>query len=653
MSCRGIFNKLLKKNKGAKEDHFTNEKSSNRVDTFDHDVFQKITFPSCGMGTQCSECPFALQCKRKDGKNPPVSTKVGRELKKVLLMGNPNVGKSAIFSRLTGLHAISSNYPGTTVSFLEGSVVVEGETYKLIDVPGAYTLDPTNEAEEVALRILNEGADIVVIVLDATALERNLYLALQILEKGYPSILVLNMIDEARHKGIHIDSKVLEEELGVPVVPTVAVTGEGISALKAALHEARPSLILPMSKDERWRLIGDIVMRAQIVTHRHHTLRDRLEDLSVHPLSGMLLSILVMTLSFYAVRAIGEGLISYLFEPFFNSVWGPCLSAISSALGGSGFLHDILIGHLIDGSLDWEQSFGILSTGLYVEFAMVFPYIVSFYLVLSLLEDIGYLPRLAVLFDALLHRIGLHGFAIVPTLLGLGCNVPGILATRVLESERERFIAATLISVAIPCAGLQAMIFGAIGSFGMGYVVMVYVSLSLAWLILGFILNKTLSGHSPELIVEIPPYRLPSLRDLGFKLWFRISGFLLEATPLVLIGIFIANLLYSSPALPFISNILSPFAHLLGLPPEAMGAILLGLLRKDVAVGLLLPLHLTPQQLIVATVVLAMTFPCIATFVVLFKELGAKRLIQSVLIMVSIAMITGVALNLLFSLMTI
>ena len=188
MSCRGIFNKLLKKNKGAKEDHFTNEKSSNRVDTFDHDVFQKITFPSCVMGTQCSECPLALQCKRKDGKNPPVSAKVGRELKKVLLMGNPNVGKSAIFSRLTGLHAISSNYPGTTVSFLEGSVVVEGETYKLIDVPGAYTLDPTNEAEEVALRILNEGADIVVIVLDATALERNLYLALQILEKGYPSI---------------------------------------------------------------------------------------------------------------------------------------------------------------------------------------------------------------------------------------------------------------------------------------------------------------------------------------------------------------------------------------------------------------------------------------------------------------------------------
>jgi ferrous iron transport protein B len=220
-----------------------------------------------------------------------------------------------------------------------------------------------------------------------------------------------------------------------------------------------------------------------------------------------------------------------------------------------------------------------------------------------------------------------------------------------LESERERFIAATLISVAVPCAGLQAMIFGAIGSLGMRYVVVIYASLFLVWLILGYVLNKILSGQSPELIVEIPPYRLPSFRDLGLKLWFRISGFLLEATPLVLIGILIANLVYSSGILPWISNFLKPAVYLLGLPTEAIGAILLGFLRKDVAVGLLLPLGLTPQQLIVAIVVLSMTFPCIATFVVLFKELGAKRLLQSIIIMISIAMLAGIALNSLFSLM--
>jgi len=632
MSYHGLFSKLFEKHGRTKE---------NAVPR-DNEIFH------CGE-FHCSECPLASRCSMKSEGNPPNSTLMEKKLKRVLLMGNPNVGKSAIFSRLTGLHAISSNYPGTTVGFLEGSVVINGETYKLIDVPGAYTLDPTNEAEEVALRILNEGADIVIIILDATALERNLYLALQVLEKGYPSVIVLNMIDEARHKGIQIDLKALERELGVPVVSTVALTGEGIAALKAALPKARPSFLLPMTKDERWRFIGDIVMRVQMVTHRHHTFRDRLEDISVHPLSGMFLSLLVIIASFYAVRIIGEGLINYLLDPFFNSIWGPFLNVISNVLGGSGFIHDILIGHLIDGSINWEQSFGILSTGIYVEFAMVFPYIISFYLVLSLLEDIGYLPRLAVLFDALLHKIGLHGFAIVPTLLGLGCNVPGILATRVLESERERFIAATLISVAVPCAGLQAMIFGVIGSLGLVYIAIVYASLLGVWLILGYMLNKTLSGQSPELIVEIPPYRLPSLRNLGFKLWFRISGFLLEATPLVLLGILIANLLYSSSVLPFLSNILSPLVKLLGLPPQAMGAILLGFLRKDVAVGLLLPLGLTPRQLVVATVVLAMTFPCIATFVVLFKELGLKRLIQSVLIMISISLITGIALNYLLS----
>ncbi|MBC7322381.1 MAG: ferrous iron transporter B [Acetomicrobium sp.] len=636
MSCHGIFD-ILKKRK-------TDDRNNVNLDDFESNT-------GCGMGIHCSECPLSFRCSHDGNKDVSKTTKSGQKIKKILLMGNPNVGKSAIFSRLTGLHAISSNYPGTTVGFLEGSVSIDGETYKLIDVPGAYTLDPTNEAEEVARRILDEGGDIVVIVADATALERNLYLALQVLEKGYPSVLVLNMVDEARHKGIHIDLQTLEIELGIPVVSTVAVTGEGISALKAALAKARPSFILPMGKDERWRLIGDIVMRSQQVTHRHHTFRDRLEDISVHPVSGLILSLLVIGLSFYAIRTIGEGLIDYVFDPLFDRFWGPLLASLSNLLGGSGFLHDILIGHLIDGNLDWEQSFGILSTGLYVEFAMVFPYIISFYLILSLLEDIGYLPRLAVLFDALLHRIGLHGFAIVPTLLGLGCNVPGILATRVLESERERFIAATLISVAVPCAGLQAMIFGAIGSLGMRYVVVIYASLFLVWLILGYVLNKVLSGQSPELIVEIPPYRLPSFRDLGLKLWFRISGFLLEATPLVLIGILIANLIYSSGILPLISNFLKPAVYLLGLPSEAIGAILLGFLRKDVAVGLLLPLGLTPQQLIVATVVLSMTFPCIATFVVLFKELGTKRLLQSIIIMISIAMLAGIALNSLFSLM--
>ena len=196
------------------------------------------------------------------------------------------------------------------------------------------------------------------------------------------------LIDEARHKGIQIDLKALERELGVPVVSTVALTGEGIAALKAALPKARPSFLLPMTKDERWRFIGDIVMRVQMVTHRHHTFRDRLEDISVHPLSGMFLSLLVIIASFYAVRIIGEGLINYLLDPFFNSIWGPFLNVISNVLGGSGFIHDILIGHLNRREHKLGAKFRHIVDGIYVEFAMVFPYISAFYLVLSLLEDI-------------------------------------------------------------------------------------------------------------------------------------------------------------------------------------------------------------------------------------------------------------------------
>jgi ferrous iron transport protein B len=310
------------------------------------------------------------------------------------------------------------------------------------------------------------------------------------------------------------------------------------------------------------------------------------------------------------------------------------------------------LGTLIDGSLDFEQSFGLLTTGLYVPIVMVLPYVVAFYAVLSLLEDSGYLPRLAVLFDSLMHKVGLHGFAIVPNLLGLGCNVPGILATRVLESPRERFIAATLISVAVPCAGLQAMIFGALGTLGGKYVLMVYGALVMAWVILGKILHALLPGYSPELVVEIPPYRVPSLKGLGFKLWFRVKGFIFEAIPLVLLGVLLVNGLYLFGVMDVFSQFLDPFFRtVLGLPSTAVGPILLGLLRKDVAVGMLLPLGLEASQLVIAVVVLAMTFPCIATFIVLWKELGLRKMFASVGVMILTALAAGASLNALFLLL--
>lgn len=595
----------------------------------------------------CSNCPPG-GCLR----HCPNSTPEGRsaEDKKVLLVGNPNVGKSALFTRLTGVHAFSSNYPGTTVGFTEGTLRFEGTRYRLIDVPGAYTIEPTNEAEEVAKRIIEEGADIVVVTLDATALERNLNLALQVLAMGFPSIIALNMVDEARHEGINIDIETLEKELGIPVIGTVAVIGKGIKELISRLQEARPGISVPA--EERWSRIGDIIRAVQTIEHRHHTIRDRIEDLSVHPGWGALLGVFAVVGSFMAVRFLGEGLIDYALDPIFDRVFMPFFEWLGPMLGGEGsFIFRTLIGTLFDGEIDPELSFGLLTTGLYVPLVMVLPYVAAFYTVLSFLEDVGYLPRFAVLFDAMLHRVGLHGFAIVPNLLGLGCNVPGIMATRILDSPRERFIASTLISVAIPCAGLQAMIIGALGDLGGHYVLAVYGTLLASWVILGRILHKLLPGYSPELIVEIPPYRMPSFRDIFLKLWFRIKGFLIEAIPLVLVGVFVANLLSASAFMGTISNFLSPlFRGLLGLPPETAGPILLGFLRKDIAVGMLLPMGLNPGQMVVAVVTLAMTFPCIATFIVLWRELGLKDMLRSVGIMLLAALTAGGVLNALFAL---
>lgn len=585
---------------------------------------------------------------------------VRNESKKLLLVGNPNVGKSALFTRITGVHAVSSNYPGTTVGFLEGWLRRSGDVWRVIDVPGAYTLSPTNEAEEVAERMVNEGADVAVLVLDATALERNLFLAFQTMERRLPVIIALNMVDEARHKGIDVDPEALERLLGVPVVPTVAVTGQGISRLLDRLSEACPGKIkLPgghtyetgvPGREERWSAIGTIIEQVQRVSHRHHTLLDKLEDASVDSFWGLIIGVLVIVASFTSIRFLGEGIIDEFFNPLFEAWLLPVAERLSSFLGGGGLFHDIVVGRLIDGHIDFEQSFGLLTTGLYVPLAMVLPYVAAFYFVLSLLEDFGYLPRLAVIFDALLHRMGLHGFAIVPSLLGLGCNVPGILATRVLDSDRERFIAATLISVAIPCAGLQAMILGTVGQLGMRWVFVVYATLILSWLILGRLLHSILPGFSPELIVEIPPYRIPSFKSLGLKLWIRIRGFLLEAVPLVLGGILVVGLLDATGVTAFLSRLLAPlFNGLLGLPAEASGPILLGILRKDVAMGMLGALGLSPVQLVVATVTLSMTFPCIATFIVLWKELGGRRMAASMGIMVSSALIAGTTVRLLLS----
>lgn len=561
-------------------------------------------------------------------------------MKKIVLMGNPNVGKSVVFSRLTGANVISSNYPGTTIDFSKGKMKINDEFVEIIDAPGTYSLEPSNKAEEVSVKMLKD-ADVVVDVIDATNLERNLYLTLELLERNIPVVILLNLWDETKHLGIHIDEQQLEQLLGVPVVPTVALTGEGIKSLVAHLSHARTNeKIKPTSEEGRWVEIGSIINKIERVEHRHHTIRERLSDLTIRPLTGLPIAALVIFGVFWIVRFIGETLgsgITILFEYGYQ----PLVMALSDWLGSGTILHDILIGQLIEGEIQFELSMGMLTTGLFVPFAMVLPYIISFYLMLSMLEDTGYLPRLATLVDNIFHKLGMHGYGIIPTLLGFGCNVPGALATRAMETPKQRFIAATLLAIAVPCMAQMAMIFGILGPYGLYYIGLVFLSLVIVYLVVGLILNKMVKGTSPEIFLEIPPYRRPSGKVLVKKTWMRIRWFLKEAIPFLFLGILVINILYALGVLQWLSNILSPVMSIFGLPGGASIAMVTGFLRKDLAVGMLLPLGMNPLQLVIAATMLTMYFPCIAAFVVLLKELGIKNMIKSALIMVSTAAIVG------------
>ena len=572
-------------------------------------------------------------------------------MKRILLMGNPNVGKSAIFTRLTNVRVIVSNYPGTTVEFTRGAMRLNGQKVEVIDAPGTYSLEPMVPAEKVAVQLLQESdpeETVIINIIDSTNLERNLNLTLQILSKGLPTIIVLNFWDEIAHRGISIKANKLSDLLDARVVPTVAITGMGIKELKESLINAGPSSFR-LQEDSKWITIGKILNETQTVKHHHHTLLQGLQEVSTHPVAGFPIAIIVLFVSFFIIRFIGEGLISWIFNPLFEKLWTPVLMKISVLLNHSGFWHDIFIGKLVNGEIDFFQSFGILSTGLYIPIAAVLPYIFSFYLILSFLEDSGYLPRLAILLDRLMHQIGIHGMGIIPMMLGLGCNVPGALATRIMETRKERFISATIMAIAVPCMAQIAMVFGLLGKFGFKGLAPVFGTLFVVWLILGKIMSIFVRGESPEIFTEIPPYRFPYFTSLFKKVWMRIYWFLKEALPFVLIGVFIVNLLYSLGIIDFLSRIFGPIiSRILGLPSAAIAALLIGFLRKDVAIGMLAPLGLSIGQLVTASVVLTMYFPCVATFVVLIKELGFLDMLKAAIIMILSAFFVGWVLNLIY-----
>ena len=553
----------------------------------------------------------------------------------VLLMGHPNVGKSALFNRLAGANISESNYPGTTVEYTESHLAFDGEMVPIIDVPGTFSLDPKDRAESVAVDFLDSETDPTVIcVLDATRIERGLNLVLEILDRGHQVVIALNMWDEARRNGVDIATDELADILGVPVIPTVAIEGVGVDELQSSLDQARSSslasitdrLPTPPAADNstppatdggdpaaRWDLVDAIVAAAVSYRETGPSLADQLGQLTVAPKTGLPFAVAVLYGMWAFFSAVAGFFTDGYFVPLFDNHWLPWIQSVFP--GEGGWLYFLVVGDPT--ATNSFEAFGVATSGLFVAIGVVLPAILALYLVLALLEDSGYMARLAVLLDAAFHRIGLHGYAIVPMVLSFGCNVPGVAATRTLETDKQRLLTMTLLSVFIPCGAQLGVMLSLIPQYT-GYILLYLLA---GFFVFGAVLNRLIPGSSPEVAVDIPPLRRPRLANVATKLSVRIRGFMTTAVPFVLAGVGIVNLLYLGGVVDWLATALSPvLSGWFGVPRETVPALIAGFMRKDLAIAQLSAVSMSPFQTVMSVVMVSIYFPCVATFAMLIKE---------------------------------
>jgi len=625
---------------------------------------------------------------------------------KIVLFGHPNVGKSVLFNQLTGLTAIVSNYPGTTVEVYEGEARVEGFRLRILDAPGAYSLLATNEAEDVARRLLLEGRpDLLVQVADATSLRRHLYLTLELMELGLPLILVLNQVDRAEKAGIKIDKEELERALGIPVVLTAAVEGRGIRELLktiidvlrsgrvpspprlppeieeclAKLKECLSGKLSPelrrfsralaslvMLGDEEFSYLTEdmpggfvehlekigrdlALARAElasaicerVVVSGEKALKPSVIDrLLVRPAAGLIIASSIMLAVVWSMLAVIHEIGHKLPSTLYYGLYEPIVrGSLDSALP-DGLIKYVLIGD----SPGIYSSLGLLTTGVFFVFFMILPCLSILYLVLGVLEDSGLLPRLAVPFDAPLRKMGACGEAMCPMVAGSGCSIVGVFATRILRTEKARFIASFIQWIGIPCMAEQVMIWLVLGRYGPTYVALLYAVLLATTIITGLVLNALLPGGEEPLIMEIPPWRRPQLKNVLKKTIVRLREFLLKGTPLVLMGVLVVNLLYYTGLIGTLAGFLGPVVSgLFNLPGHVAASLVIGVLRKDVAVGVLRAVApgMTALQMLTAVAVVTLYFPCVGSLVVTLKELGPKRTLLMIVIMTIITIVVG------------
>lgn len=572
-----------------------------------------------------------------------------KTLKTVVLVGNPNVGKSSLFFRLTGTHVITGNFPGTTLSVVRGSLQTTptrgSQAYEIIDIPGIHSLtEKTNALTAGALFVINQAA-IILNVIDATQLKRGLYLHMQLRSLGKPLIVALNLIDEAGYHGITIDQEKLSSLLGCPVIPTVAIAGGGIRPLVYAFaHTAAAQAAAPATPPRPdWHLITNLVGAVQKKVMRRKHLLEYLTTASVHPVRGALLAITVFGSALFIIFSV-SGALENGVQTLFDALLGPPLRLLHAALAAHPFTQKTLIGTIGDTSIDFANALGLLTTGLYVPLGQVAPPVIAFYAIMGALEDSGYLPRLAYVADALMHRYALHGIAIIPMLLGAGCNVTGIVATRLLENRRQRMIAATLIAITVPCASQTGFIFALAPRMGLVYTAALILCLGIMWHLLGLAFGRSRVNNYPEMILELPPLRLPRWRPSLRKLTHRVKNFLADAIPITIAGIGVVLALTHTGALLFLAEKGFWWTEgLWGLPTSIAPALCMGIFRKEIALTFLKTLGcLTPAQYFIATLILLLWFPCVSVYAILYKEFGLRPLLFMTLLMASISAVAGI-----------
>ena len=627
---------------------------------------------------------------------------------KVALVGQPNVGKSSLFTRLTGVGVISSNYPGTTVEFDEGVVTRNGKTVSVHDLPGTYSMSGNSDDEKVVLRDLWEGRnDTVILVADATNLVSSLVLCFEALELGLPTIIALTKIDEARKRN-RIDIDALSGILGVPVMPVSSKTSEGVDALADAVCEGRarasgfrveymPDIekaivaledglpdnlkfnkrgvavklleesepfdemigtdlkhtVAVMKKlyrdgtgqslavgiaSSRYAEAENIVSDVVSESDTKPSLADRISDVMITPVTGIpiLLAVCLMILTTIVyVGSFLDGVVSSVYEAVVGT-------AIIDLGGDSEFWTAVLTG--IDGSIQAIMS-------------LVIPYIMVFYIILGILEDSGYLTRAVVLLDRTMHHFGLHGGSFIPIIVGLGCNVPAIMAVRTVQSRREKVILSSMIVMAVPCSAQMAIIMGATGSYsGIVYAFGILVMLVCLAVVTGVLMNRFMKYEPSNLAMELPDLQVPSAKNVLFKTWYRIKDFFYIAFPLLVVGSIVVELLLQYDLLDVIVDPLSPvIVGMLGLPAVCSITFIVGILRKEMALGMLqilaggvaLEAFMTPDQFVVFGVVMAVYMPCVATLITMWREIGWKETIGVSVLSIVVAILLGTATNLL------